>query len=94
MDRVVYWLGAGFSAPLGLPVMRDFVTKSKDQYASDPDRYGHFGTIFKQIDTLSKIKNFFSSNLYNIEEVLSILEMRSELVGDRTRIARIPTPGA
>ena len=81
MDSVVYWLGAGFSAPLGLPVMGDFLLKSKDQYASDPEQYEHFGPIFKRIDELSKVKNFFRADLYNIEEILSLLEMNTLLRG-------------
>ena len=32
MEKITYVLGAGFSAPLGIPVMRDFLTKSKDLY--------------------------------------------------------------
>jgi hypothetical protein len=32
VDRVVYLLGAGFSAPLGLPVMSNFLMKSKDLF--------------------------------------------------------------
>jgi len=34
MERVVYILGAGFSAPLGLPVMNDLMIKAKDLYAN------------------------------------------------------------
>ena len=29
MEKVVYLLGAGFSAPLGIPVMGNFLTRSK-----------------------------------------------------------------
>ncbi len=46
MDKVVYFLGAGFSAPLGLPVMRDFLIKSKDMYFENPDRYKHLAIIY------------------------------------------------
>lgn len=48
MDKVVYLLGAGFSAPIGLPVMGNFLEKSKDQHYADPDRFGYFWseTIF------------------------------------------------
>lgn len=41
-DKVVYLFGAGFSAPLGLPVMSNFLMKSKDLYVSDPERYRTF----------------------------------------------------
>lgn len=81
MERVVYILGAGFSAPLGLPVISNFLTKSKDQYARDHEKYASFSEIFSTIDRLSSMKNYFSANLFDIEEVLSILEMRSTLEG-------------
>ena len=35
MNRVVYVLGAGFSAPLGIPIVRSFLEKSKDLYCAD-----------------------------------------------------------
>jgi hypothetical protein len=34
IEKVTYILGAGFSAPLGLPVMGDFLLKSKDTLAA------------------------------------------------------------
>ena len=34
MDNIVYFLGAGFSAPLGVPTMRNFIVKSKDMFVS------------------------------------------------------------
>jgi hypothetical protein len=81
MDKVVYVLGAGFSAPLGLPVMSNFLMKSKDMYFSDPNRYSKFQVVFKMIDEMSRAKNYYDANLFNIEEILSIFEMR-ELLGE------------
>lgn len=85
MDRVVYLLGAGFSAPLGLPVMRNFLTKSKDMYASDQVRFSHFREVFDYIQELSQVKNYYEANLFNIEEILSILEMRNQIGGKKSR---------
>ncbi len=48
-------------------------------YYSNPDKFNHFLRIFKKIDSLSKIKNFFKADLYNIEEVLSLFETESIL---------------
>ena len=79
MERVVYFLGAGFSAPLGLPVMSDFLMKSKDMYALQPENYGSFQDVFKTIERLSFAKNYYKADLFNIEEILSILEMRALL---------------
>ena len=82
-EKIVYLLGAGFSAPLGLPIMSDFLVKSKDMFFDDPVKYRQFEQVFKTIEELSIIKNFFSSDLFNIEEILSILEMERQLQGLR-----------
>jgi hypothetical protein len=81
MDKVVYFLGAGFSAPLGLPVTSNFLVKSKDMFAADPQRYSHFAEVFKTIKELSIIKNYYNADLFNIEEILSILDMGEHLEG-------------
>ena len=75
MEKIVYLIGAGFSAPLGLPLMSNFITKSKDMMDADPKKYQYFEEIVDEFDSLSKTKNYYHSNLFNIEEVLSILEM-------------------
>ena len=73
MEKITYVLGAGFSAPLGIPVMRDFLTKSKDLYFFDTARYMHFQQVFDLIRDLSVAKDYFDTDLFNIEKVLSIL---------------------
>ncbi|MBL7075112.1 SIR2 family protein [candidate division KSB1 bacterium] len=79
MENVVYLLGAGFSAPLGLPVMDNFLEKSKDMYFETPDKFKHFLKVFDTIKEMSISKNYFSTDLFNIEEILSILEMKTSL---------------
>lgn len=79
MDKVVYVLGAGFSAPLGLPVMSNFIIKAKDMYFKKPEKYGYFKSVFDTINQASVIKNIFQADLFNIEEVLSVLEMNEFL---------------
>lgn len=83
MDRITYVIGAGFSAPAGLPVMSNFLAKSKDLYYSDPDRFRDFGKVFEQIRNLSYAKNYYNTDLMNIEEILSIQEMSDFLDGRR-----------
>lgn len=85
MEKVVYILGAGFSAPLGLPVMSNFVFKSKDMYFSTPDKYEYFDEVFKLINDMSFIKNYYNSDLFNIEEILSVLEMRNFLADSQQK---------
>jgi hypothetical protein len=77
IKNVVYILGAGFSAPLGIPVMSDFLTRAKYMYAGRKDVV--IEGMFKEVDRLDKAKRFFSLDLFNIEEVLSILTMESKL---------------
>lgn len=81
-NNVVYILGAGFSAPLGIPVMSNFLEKSKDIFAQEPTKYASFGKVFKTIDKMYKATGYFKSDLFNIEEILSILEMSEELSDD------------
>ncbi len=85
MESVVYILGAGFSAPLGLPVMSNFLMKAKDMFAEDPKEYSHFKSVFDTINDLSVAKNYYNSDLFNIEEILSILEMEGYLQGTQKK---------
>lgn len=82
MEKVVYILGAGFSYPFGLPLVNNFIQKAKDYYASHSEEVAYFQEIFKLQDKLAKIKNSYRSNLYNFEEVLSLLEMQSFFSGE------------
>ena len=76
MDNVVYILGAGFSAPLGLPVMSNFIEMAQNLYAIDNNEYKHFKNIFTNIrQKLAYVNKFYNTDIDNIEEVLSILEM-------------------
>ena len=80
MEKVVYLLGAGFSHPLGLPIMSDFIGKANNLLQDDPEHYGYFSSILKSIQQhLACITMFYQSDLGNIEEVFSILEMQNLL---------------
>lgn len=86
MEKVVYILDAGFSAPLGIPVMSNFLEKSKDLFSSDTLTYKHFQSVFNTIKDMSVAKNYYSTDLFNIEEILSILEMRNNLSDKKSSI--------
>jgi len=79
MEEVVYFLGAGFSAPFGIPVMSNFLVKSKDMFSKNSDKYKHLKRIFDEIDKMDKINRFYSMDVDNIEDVLSILEMNEHI---------------
>lgn len=59
--------------------MSNFIEKAKDQYFADMETYRSFADVFTSIDKLARIKNYFQTNLWNIEEILSILEMETYL---------------
>lgn len=91
MERVVYLLGAGFSAPLNIPVIRNFLERSKDLYFENRDQYAHFTQVFDTIKELSVCKNYYAIDLFNIEDILSLLEMRAGLANeeeDRRNLVR------
>ena len=80
-EIVVYILGAGFSAQFGLPIMSNFLEKSKDMYALRNSRdfkggnIDFFGEVYQEIDKLRRCKDFYASDMTNIEEILSLFEM-------------------
>ena len=80
-ENVVYILGAGFSAQFGLPIMSNFLEKSKDMYALRNSRdfkggnIDFFGEVYQEIDKLRRCKDFYASDMTNIEEILSLFEM-------------------
>lgn len=86
VERIVYLLGAGFSQPLGLPVTSDFLFKSRDQHESDRARFADFTKVFEAIDALARIRNYYTSDQLNIEEVLSLLETQAHLDPDRAAL--------
>lgn len=87
MEKVVYILGAGFSAYAGLPLMNNFLIKSKDMYFDNIEKYKYFHSLFNSIDGMAKIKNYYQSDLFNIEEILSIMEMQQN-IGETGRLRK------
>jgi hypothetical protein len=84
-EKIVYLLGAGFSVPLGLPMVSNFISLSKDLYWGDRERFESFGPVFDLLHDMARAKNYYSTNLFSIEEVLSILEMEDLGRGSRRR---------
>lgn len=86
MDRTTYILGAGFSRYANLPLMNDFYFRSKDLYpklTDEPDKRS-FEKVFEYFDDFSKVKHIMDADFYNIEELLSIIEMDSFVNGSKS----------
>lgn len=76
-QNVVFFIGAGFSAPFGLPVMSNFINKAKDLYFFDGLKYKDIEKTLKLIEKFSVVKNYMAVDLHNIEDLLSIAYMES-----------------
>ena len=74
-DKNVYFLGAGFSREVGLPLQDDFLQVARAVYFKDPKSYKHFETVFSYQDELTRMKKFLSYPLLNLEHLFSLIEM-------------------
>jgi len=74
-DKNVYILGAGFSRQLGLPLQDDFLLTAKTVYFKNPSKFEHFKRVFQYSDDLSKMRNYLSFPLLNLENLFNLLEM-------------------
>ena len=90
-ENVVYILGAGFSAQFGLPLMNNFLEKSKDMYAiKDEVNYkiqtniDFFKNVYSEIDKLRVCKDFYEADMTNIEEILSLFDM-GKILGSESK---------
>lgn len=79
MPRILYIVGAGFSAPLQLPLVANFFEKSHLQHDREPQRFAYFEEVFTLVRELARAKNYYRTDLFNIEEILSLVALRSRL---------------
>ena len=82
MDKIVYILGAGFSSPLSLPVMSNFIEMSKNLYASDKDKYKHFNKVFDSIRKRLVYVTLYH-NTENLKKIDVICRDEGNVVKDR-----------
>lgn len=59
--------------------MATFLERAKDQYYADQGTYQHFGPILDAIARMHVANSYYKTDLFNIEEILSILEMQTHL---------------
>jgi len=82
--NVVYILGAGFSAPLGIPIMRNFIDKARS-LKRDNDKYSYFNKFIDLAQNTVSAAVYFQHDSRNIEEALSLLEMKDNLENTNTK---------
>lgn len=87
MERVVYILGAGFSASAGIPTIREFLTRAYELHSDNSQEFSFYEKVFERLDQLGHVGTFYSVDLKNIEDVLSMLEMRAFVRDDVVDIA-------
>ncbi|WP_167883365.1 SIR2 family protein [Leptospira yasudae] len=87
MEKKVFILGAGVSALVGIPTMQNFVSRSKDLYASNRNKYKDFEKVYSLMDQLDSVRRYLNIDLQNIESVLSVLEMDQWLGDNDSEIA-------
>lgn len=78
--RIVYILGAGFSAPMGIPVMSDFAQRARD-LRREGAQYAHLDEVIQMIRSTNSARTYFKHEPENMEEALSFLELRGDLQG-------------
>jgi len=76
-ENVLYILGAGFSAPLGLPIMSNFMNRARDIFCDNPKEMKHIGSYLRKIRDLGFVRNYVEFDYFNIEDILSLIEMQA-----------------
>ena len=77
MADYVIILGAGASAPYGIPVMRSFLDKARELYSSgriSPKHEGAFGSVFEAIANLQRVHSKITLDITNLESVFTTFE--------------------
>ncbi len=76
VENVVYLLGAGFSQPVGLPLIGNFLEKAKDLEQAEPGKH-NLRKIIEAVGEMHATRTHCKANFEDIEEVLSVLEMQA-----------------
>jgi NAD-dependent SIR2 family protein deacetylase len=85
-NRNVYILGAGFSAPAGAPVVRNFLDRSREFYddprsSMDDEERERFSKVFKFKRSMGQAREKFTIDLDDIEKLFGLVEI-SERLGE------------
>jgi len=83
-NRNVYILGAGFSAPAGAPVIRNFLDRSREFYAEptssmDDQERERFLRVFTFKRSMGQAREKFAIDLDDIEKLFGLVEISQRL---------------
>jgi hypothetical protein len=83
-NRNVYILGAGFSAPAGAPVVRDFLDRSREFYTEptssmDDQERDRFSRVFGFKRSMGQAREKFAIDLDDIEKLFGLVEISQRL---------------
>jgi NAD-dependent SIR2 family protein deacetylase len=83
-NRNVYVLGAGFSAPAGAPVIRDFLDRSRELYddprsSMDGPERERFARVFEFKRSMGQAREKFRIDLDDIEKLFGLVEISQRL---------------
>ncbi len=86
-NRNVYILGAGFSAPAGAPVIRNFLDRSREFYTEptssmDDEERDRFSRVFKFKRSMGQAREKFAIDLDDIEKLFGLVEISQRLGKD------------
>ena len=85
MNKVRYILGAGFSAPLGLPTRAALLERAKDMIFRQPERYERHQALIREFDQVAKVGVYCQTDPLDFEEVMGIIEMENFAKARRTK---------
>ncbi len=91
-DHTVYILGAGFSAKAGVPVVRNFLDRVRQNYEDpngpllDETLEHHYKNVLDYRHDIARVSDYVSLELDNIEVLFSLLEMDTMLGNTRSEL--------
>jgi hypothetical protein len=78
INKVVYILGAGFSRPLGIPIMDEFLDKARNLIEEDAVKFSDLKVVLDNLSRFERANSrYVSLNVRNLEQVLSYLEVEA-----------------
>ena len=85
--KIVLFLGAGFSAPFGLPVMNSFIRSAQDSTRLSSDEKTFLDDLILEA---RRANSFLQTSPTNLEDILTLCGMRDRLAMHMDSLPRTP----